>query len=407
MDALSAHVGSILTRQPKVELLTRQLVSLPTGPRAEEVLSLYEAEFGRAMQTAKVSRGVLYGFCALLLGIVAYTLYALRTANAHLKGQTRDLSAAVAGLEREMMDRKRAETELHKAHKELLEASRLAGMAEVATGVLHNVGNVLNSVNVGVSCLAAGLRKSKAGSISRIAALLREHEADLGAFLTSDPKGRQLPGYLEQLSEHLDGEQAAALKELSQVQKHVEHIKDIVAMQQSYAKVSGVTETLHLRDLVEDALLINASALSRHDIQVARDYAEVPLVTIEKHKVLQILVNLVRNAKHACVESGRATKRLTVRVAADEGLVKVAVTDDGIGIPAENLTRIFNHGFTTRKHGHGFGLHSGALAAKEMGGSLTVESAGVGQGATFTLELPLHPGSRSVTPATLALHLAP
>jgi len=121
----------------------------------------------------------------------------------------------------------------------------------------------------------------------------------------------------------------------------------------------------------------------------------------------QILVNLVRNAKHACVESGRATKRLTVRVAADEGLVKVAVTDDGIGIPAENLTRIFNHGFTTRKHGHGFGLHSGALAAKEMGGSLTVESAGVGQGATFTLELPLHPGSRSVTPATLALHLAP
>ena len=69
--------------------------------------------------------------------------------------------------------------------------------------------------------------------------------------------------------------------------------------------------------------------------------------------------------------------------------MKISYIDNGIGIPADNLTRIFGHGFTTRKEGHGFGLHSGALAAKELGGALTVESDGPGKGATFTLEFPI------------------
>ena len=133
---------------------------------------------------------------------------------------------------------------------------------------------------------------------------------------------------------------------------------------------------------------MNEGALSRHGVEVVREFESVPPMNVEKHKILQILVNLVRNAKYACDESGRADKRLTVRVANGDGRVKISVIDNGIGIPPENLTRIFNHGFTTRKGGHGFGLHSGALAAKEMGGSLTVHSGGLGQGAAFTLELP-------------------
>src|SRR5581483_612076 len=115
-----------------------------------------------------------------------------------------------------------------------------------------------------------------------------------------------------------------------------------------------------------------------------------PEVTVEKHKVLQILVNLIRNAKHACEEQNPAEKRLTVRVAGCGDRVQIVVSDNGTGIPAENLIRIFNHGFTTKKEGHGFGLHTSALAAKEMGGALLVHSAGPGLGATFTLELPLH-----------------
>jgi signal transduction histidine kinase len=178
------------------------------------------------------------------------------------------------------------------------------------------------------------------------------------------------------------------LKELELLRGNVEHIKEIVAMQQSYAKVSGVEEVSDVRELVEDSLRMNSGSMSRHGVTVIRNYETVPPMVMEKHKTLQILVNLVRNAQHACDESGRTDKRVTVRVASEASRVKISVTDNGVGIPAENLMRIFNHGFTTRKNGHGFGLHSGALAAKEMGGALTVHSDGRGCGATFTLELP-------------------
>jgi signal transduction histidine kinase len=169
---------------------------------------------------------------------------------------------------------------------------------------------------------------------------------------------------------------------------NVEHIKEIVAMQQNYAAFGGVKEMIDVVKLVEDSLRINEGSMSRHRVAVIREFGKVPPLNLDKHKMLQILVNLLRNAKHACDESGRADKRLTVRVANSNGRITICVMDNGIGIPPENLTRIFNHGFTTRKGGHGFGLHSGALAAREMGGSLTVHSDGLGQGAAFTLELP-------------------
>jgi len=198
------------------------------------------------------------------------------------------------------------------------------------------------------------------------------------------------------LSDHLAAEQAALLKEIDLLRNNVEHIKEIVAMQQSYAKVCGVSEQVKASDLLEDALRMHAGALMRHEVQVIREYdPQVSDVTTEKHKVLQILVNLVHNAKYACDESGRKDKRLTLRLANGGDRVRISVTDNGVGIPAENLTRIFNHGYTTRKDGHGFGLHSGALAARELGGRLSAHSDGPGLGATFTLELPIQakPGS--------------
>ncbi|MGD1089683.1 MAG: PAS domain S-box protein [Verrucomicrobiota bacterium] len=294
----------------------------------------------------------------------------------------------LVGIGRDITAIKEAEAKLDQVHKQLMNASRQAGMAEVATSVLHNVGNVLNSVNVASSCVADSLRKSKAANLSKVVALLREHEADLGDFITNDSKGKQLPGYLAQLAEHLAGEQTAVLNELARLQKNIEHIMDIVAMQQSYAKTTGILESLPIVDLVEDALRMNVGAMERHQINLLREYSETPPVLVEKHKVLQVLVNLIRNAKYACDDSEKPDKQIVLRVTNGNGRIKISVIDNGIGIPAENLTRIFNHGFTTRKNGHGFGLHSGALAAKEMGGNLAAFSEGPERGATFTLELP-------------------
>jgi two-component system NtrC family sensor kinase len=301
--------------------------------------------------------------------------------------QQRDaaLQAARDDLEKRVEERTR---ELENIHKQLVDASRRGGMAEIATNVLHNVGNVLNSVNVSTGLLVENIKKSKTARLAQIAGLLQEHAPDLGEFITTDPKGKQLPGYLTLLAEHLQAEQATLVGELDSLRRNVEHIKEIVAMQQSYATFGGVKEIINVVHLVEDSLRMSGGALIRHGVEVIREFETVPPLNVEKHKILQILVNLVRNAKHACQDSDRVDKRVTVHVANGEGRIKISVMDNGVGIPPENLTRIFNHGFTTRKDGHGFGLHSGALAAKDMGGSLTVRSAGPGQGATFTLELP-------------------
>ena len=296
----------------------------------------------------------------------------------------------------DVTERKLAEQQLEETHKQLLVLSRRAGMGEMATNVLHNVGNVLNSVNVASACLADGLRNSKAANLSKVVTMLREHAEDLGGFLTNDPKGRHLPGYLGQLADQLVGEKAAALKELAHLQTNIEHIKHIVILQQSVGSVVAATEIVQLSDLTEDALRINAAAFARHHVEIVREYAVVPSVTVERHRVLQILVNLVRNAKQACNDSGRNDKQIIVRLRNAGGRIEIAITDNGIGIPPENLTRIFNHGFTTKKEGHGFGLHASVLAAGEIGGSLRVESGGKGQGATFILELPVDPESNAL-----------
>lgn len=301
------------------------------------------------------------------------------------------------GISKDITPIKDAEAKLNEAHRQLIEVSRQAGMAEVATSVLHNVGNVLNSINVSTTIVADTLKNSKVSVVDRLAALVQQHSDNLVEFLTNDPKGKRVPEFLSNLSAHLLQEQARLIQELEGLQKNVEHIKDIVTMQQSYARISGVTERIKVADLVEDALRINSGALIRHNLEVIRDYAsDLPEMTVDRHKVLQILINLIRNAKYACEESGQADKRLTVRVDSGSGRVAISIADNGVGIAPENMTRIFNHGFTTRKNGHGFGLHSGALAAKELGGALTAHSDGLGLGACFTLELPLHPPTDAI-----------
>jgi C4-dicarboxylate-specific signal transduction histidine kinase len=289
----------------------------------------------------------------------------------------------------DITERKKADAELAAAHKQLLDISRQAGMAEVATAVLHNVGNVLNSVNVSANLLAEYIGQSKGGELARVTALLREHEWHLGDFVTTHPQGKHLTGFLESLDQHLAAERAATVREVGALLEKVGHIRDIVMMQQSYAVFAGVQEQLKATDLVEDSLRLSAATLNRHRIEIIRAYEDAPTVNVDKHKALQILVNLVTNAKCACLESGQADRRTTIRVASEGSRVKISVADNGVGIQPENLTRIFNHGFTTRKGGHGFGLHSGALAARELGGSLSAQSDGPGCGATFTLELPL------------------
>jgi two-component system NtrC family sensor kinase len=299
------------------------------------------------------------------------------------------LRQANEGLEQRVEERTR---ELKAVHQQLVQTARQAGMAEIATNVLHNVGNVLNSVQT-----AAGLAKErvtglKLEQVGRVASLMEQHQENLGHFLTQTDRGRNVMPFLSQLSQNLVAERQELLVLLEDVNRYTEHIGGVVKLQQNYARLPRLHESALLEELVQDALRINAAGLSRHQVQVEKHVSQVPPVMTDKNKVLMVLVNLISNAKYALDAAPREQRHLTVRLLPPAGgRLRIELQDTGVGIAPEMLTRIFQYGFTTREGGHGFGLHSSALAAQELGGSLTAHSEGLGRGATFVLELPYRP----------------
>ncbi|WP_375765990.1 ATP-binding protein [Archangium gephyra] len=296
------------------------------------------------------------------------------------------LREANEGLEQRVEERTR---ELKNVHLQLVQSARRAGMAEIATNVLHNVGNVLNSVYTSAQLAKERMAAMRLEQVGRVANLLQERKSDAGTFLSQDERGKNVVPFLDKLGQHLLEERKEIATLLDDVGRYTEHVGDIVKVQQNYARTPRLQEPVHLQGLLEDALRINAAGLTRHQVKVVRQFAELPPVLTDKHKALMILVNLVSNAKYAMDGVPVAERLLTVSMEqAPHGQVRIQVHDNGMGIAPEMLTRIFQYGFTTREEGHGFGLHSSALAAQEMGGSLTVHSEGPGRGATFTLELP-------------------
>ncbi|MFO0627506.1 MAG: ATP-binding protein [Polyangiales bacterium] len=283
--------------------------------------------------------------------------------------------------------------DLRATQRELVAASRKAGMADVATSVLHNVGNVLNSVNVSAGEVSRLAVSRSVEGLARAVLLLRE-QPQPGRFLDEDPRGAKLLEYLGVLDASLTRERAAMQDELAALRRHVEHIKVIVAQQLSVARGEhapcDVREPVDLRALVDDALGTLRATLPAGADLVTRSPSNAVTAHTDRHKVFQIVMNLLSNARDAV--AGRAGV-VEVRLEARGERVALSVRDNGVGVAPEVRERIFTHGFTTKASGHGFGLHASACAAAELGGALTLHSEGVGQGATFTLTLPSEPRS--------------
>lgn len=341
--------------------------------------------------------GALYSSFNNMLEKIQTSRDDLRTAHAHLEDRvaqrTQQLTDANTQLVSEVLERASAQEELQDVQNKLVDAARRAGMADVATGVLHNVGNILNSVNVSAGVLKERSRKTPSSSLQKSAQLLDNLTATIDAEGRVDQDQRlrvsKLADYLKAVAQRCDSDSDDSCAELDRLVSNIDHIKRVVASQQTMAKASGLLSELDLAELLEEAIDLHDTGLIRHGVRVEKDFQTDHPITSDKHRILQILVNLVSNAKQSVDIRNHGDRIIKLAIVDIDGeKVRVSVTDNGAGIKPENLSKVFSYGFTTKKNGHGFGLHASALAAYELGGSLAVSSEGEGKGATFTLELP-------------------
>ncbi|MDV6032159.1 MAG: PAS domain-containing protein [Phycisphaera sp. RhM] len=301
-----------------------------------------------------------------------------------------DTTQRFISIQSDITDRVEAERQNKLLQQEIVDASRQAGMAEVATGVLHNVGNILNSVNVSASIIRKQFSNSALQNLEKATDLISEYESSFVDFVQNDSRGQKLPKYLVVVSQSLRHEQSSIDREFSDLTKNIEHIKEIIAVQQTMAKTSGLQQELHASDLIRDVLTANKESLNKHAIEVIEEIADPdPTMASDKHRILQILINLVCNAKDSLLEAGVPEPTILLRTWTEHDHVCFEVADNGVGIQTDDLNKIFQHGFTTKVHGHGFGLHSSANAATEVGGRLSATSAGIGTGAQFVLRVPI------------------
>jgi signal transduction histidine kinase len=279
--------------------------------------------------------------------------------------------------------------ELKAAQKDLVEKAHKAGMADIAAGTLHNVGNILNSVRVSVEVIGTAANEFPLPEFTRANGLLKENLAGLESFIINDPRGKKLLSYYLQLEEPFNRANARLQQNIQRLNEKVNTICDVIAAQQSYAGVGGLSENVKLADIIEDSLIIQSGSIERHGIIVSKEFQETPEIMVQKTKLVNILVNLIKNAKDAMIGMAPGDKKLNISIRGEEASIVIRFQDAGCGIAPENINKIFSYGFTTKKGGHGFGLHSSANYMKEMGGELRAESDGVGKGAQFILKFPI------------------
>lgn len=296
------------------------------------------------------------------------------------------------GIAIDITAQKANEIEIAKLNQELLKIARQAGMADIATSILHNVGNILNSASVSIELLQESLSKPYLKKLSVVVSMLKEHASALTEYLVNDPKGKLIPDYIMTVSSHMEHEQQRFVEEVKNLEAHIKHIKNVVIMQQTVASVSGFKEKVFLPEIIDMAIQMNTNTFHNKPISVEKTYTDTTFILTDKSKLLHIILNLLRNASESVMENDVKEKKhiqvLTKRNVRNN-TIDVTIKDNGVGILPENMTNIFSFGYSSKKNGHGFGLHSSAVSAKELGGNLSVESEGAGKGASFIISLPI------------------
>lgn len=291
-------------------------------------------------------------------------------------------------LEQEIQDKEAAEQRLRNVQYKLIENAHNAGMAQIASDTLHNIGNILNSLQTSIDLLKKSLRFDLAEQFSKTCDLLKDHQQNLSQFLAADPKGIKLLDYMF----ILEKEFREAFEEINRVVGRLDEksssISKVVLSQQRFVSDASIVEPIEVTSVIEEALLLTPELKNQTIIKIDRHYEPIPLVVLSRVKLLHCFVNLFSNAAHALINHSNDAKHLILSVNLKDKYIQIQVSDNGYGIAPSNRKKIFGQGFSTKPEGSGFGLHSCALYLQQMNIQIQVDSPGVGKGTTFTLLIP-------------------
>ncbi len=357
----------------------------PTSQTAHSDLQRIQKQLDRCMVNRRRTEELKDRNDQLLNRVIAD----IKSVRDELQLKNQEMESANQQLRAEMERRNSAIEERDALQAELVEIARRVGLEELTTNILHNVGNTLNSVNVALSKMEKQIIASKVNSIPQLAALFDEHKDNLAHFLLEDPRGQKIPEYIQRLGDVLESERQENEEEIEVMRKSVDHINQIVSYQQAYSKIVAFKETMSVCDLIKDAIAITQGELIRFGVQVSCQFDDVPDIEVDRRKLIQILLNLISNAKHSLVDRGAEERWIYIRVKAEDDILRIEVEDNGYGILTEHMSQLFTFGFTTREEGHGFGLHGCANHAREMDGKIYAHSEGRNKGALFVFDLPM------------------
>jgi signal transduction histidine kinase/DNA-binding LacI/PurR family transcriptional regulator len=275
---------------------------------------------------------------------------------------------------------------LNQSYQKKVEQAHLEGMMTIVNGILHNIGNVLNSISVSTQLIRDMIEASPLDDLLKANRLLENNLGNLDDFLSQDPKGKKLMQFYTKLGEPFRELQDRLLDQLNRMNEKIKFVNDIILTQEGYIGFKSTLEETEVVPLLEDILKIYLPSFDEHHIKIVKNYHKIPKIKVQKTKLFYVLVNLIKNAKDALLEVSETRRRLilTVETSGDNKYIRIA--DTGTGIRPELLQSIFAYGYTTKKDGHGFGLHSCANYMTEMKGKIWAESPGPGQGTTFVLQ---------------------
>jgi signal transduction histidine kinase len=264
---------------------------------------------------------------------------------------------------------------------QLAQTSQAAGRSQVASTVIHNVGNVLTNVNSLIDAACDRTQRLRISPLNKLADRLRSEDQNIAMLEAT-------PDYLEGLAGSLLSDQQSISELLSTLNDNVRHIHDVIRAQRQHADQSLELRPVALHDVIQEAISCCRARLEEDSVQVTVSGQLQVEIACDRSLMLQTMINLIGNARYAMRSLDSTSRHLQIRASADSRTAQIEFQDNGCGMTPETLARVFDAHFTTREGGTGLGLHFCAITLKRIGGTIEAASEGHGKGSVFTIRAP-------------------